>query len=148
MNGQDAQALEEGGIAGGGTQRQVLGRTGRQTTHTQCRCQGRGGRAASAEGEPEVTGYTILQPELQEQQGGPRSPGSAPFPDPLANTFGAAAKHLTWASAAPQPLSALAAAGRNAGEGSQSASLAPAIRVPASRLHDGSAPLLASATPL
>ena len=77
MNGQDAQALEEGGIAGGGTQRQVRGRTGWRTT--QCRWQWRGGHEAAAEGEPEVTGYTILQPELQEQQGGPRSPGSAPF---------------------------------------------------------------------
>lgn len=135
MNGQDAQALEEGGIASSGTQRQVRGRTGRRTT--QCRWQCRGGRAAAAEGEPEVTGYTILQPELQERRGGPRSPGSAPFPDPLAQgslTFGAAAKHRTWASAAPQPLSALAAAGRNAGEGSQSAGLRGAPgRIPRSR---------------
>lgn len=81
-------------------------------------------------GGPGVTAYTTRQPEVQEQRGGPRPPGSALFPDPRRGRVPSTPPQDSIPG--PPPLSALTGAGRNAGEGSQSAGLRAAPSAPRS----------------
>lgn len=97
---------------------------------------GRAGVAVPRRRGNQGHGYTIRQPEVQGQRGGPRPPAQRHSqtrrPPQGSLTFRAASRHHTWGSPAPLPLNALTVAGRNTGEGSQSTGLraAPSASAP------------------